>query len=534
MSLSLGRVLTIMLATLAIVLVSCGSNDSEPVRGPSDGSTVSPTARTPGASTSTPVKPEDTADPTSTTAPGGSLRDRRDPARSGDNTPVPAPTPTPQPEPAVEATGTPAPDPPLYTGYDLEFSTGDFWRFRWEYTDRSCAQGSGCKTKEGDGIFQVTLGESKVWEGVTVYRVIAAGDTGYEDSSTDRTFVPEWDYLGVDGHRIVATNATGSSKLVTLFDGKTGAWPGSGFFDGRFPEKSLVRASSGQLSGSNEFATWDGVKTGPWHYVNANDSGGECSTFDGRILCPSEEKFDYNETEYYRPGIGPYAYLFSYSMSFSGGGFASSFQTNERVALIASSFMGDDAGDFGKPTPVPPTPTPTATPEPIVLGDPLFGPIDGSMALAQAGGQIPEYSSGVNIDSGIVDVVFENPNVSGKWSHGIAFRQSGEETFHAVFITSDGTWGHFARGGSLDSQVVIALGEFDFNTGGGESNSMTLSFGDGGGIFMVNDEEVAKLDMGYRGASQPGDVKVMTALFPSDDLSGGTTYFKGFVVYALP
>ena len=141
----------------------------------------------------------------------------------------------------------------------------------------------------------------------------------------------------------------------------------------------------------------------------------------------------------------------------------------ERVALIASSFTGDNAGDFGKPTPVPPTSTPEPSPTPVVLGDPIFGPVNGSLQLESTANQIPEFESGVNIDAGVADAIFENPNVSGKWSHGFVFRNSAEETFHAVFINSDGEWGHFARGGSLGNQPTLALGQFDFDrTVGGE------------------------------------------------------------------
>ncbi len=551
------RALALVSVVLAIALVSCGGGDPAPERIATDPGTVSPSATTSGT---TPVTPDDPGSPSSTVIPDNPAgpssrvtpddpaglsstvlpeevpRDPDGPDISDGKTPAPAPAPT--PAPTLGPADTPTPEPPLVAGYDLELSEGDFWRFRWEYTDHSCAQGSGCKTKKDDGVFQVTLGEPKQWKGATVYRLVSVGETGYHDSTTNRTFVPEWDYLGVDGHRLVATNASGRSPLVTLFDAQTGVWAGSGFFAGRFPDDVLVGASPGSLTGSHEFASWDGVQTGPWHYVSAADSGGECSLFDGRILCPSEEKFDYTETEYYRPGIGPFGYMFNYSMSFSGGGFSSSFQTGERVALVASSFMGDETGDFGKPTPVPPTATPTPAPTPVVLGDPIFGPVDGRLRLDPRGSQIPEFNSGVDIDAGVIDVTFENPDVAGKWSHGIFIRNSAEETFHAVFINSDGEWGHFARGGSLASQVTIALGQFDFDTASGGTNKLTVWFGVLGskttGYFQINDEDVAVLDLSFTGALSSGDVTVVSGLFPSDDFNGSMTYFTNFTVFEKP
>jgi hypothetical protein len=384
----------------------------------------------------------------------------------------------------------------------------------------------------------VALGESKEWKGITVYRVVAVGKTGYHDDPVTRSFAPEWDYLGVDGSRLVATNATGSSPLVTLFDAQTGVWAGSGFFASRFPDDVLVGALPGQLTDSHEFASWDGVETGPWHSVRAADSGGECSLFDGRILCPTEEKFDYTENEYYRPGIGPFAYQYDYSASFSGGGFSSSFQTSERAALVASSFLGDEAGDFGKPTPVPPSPTPEPSPTPVVLGEPIFAPHDGGLRLDPGSSQIPEFNAGVNIDAGVVDVTFENPDVSGMWSHGIFFRNPEEERFHAVFIASDGTWGHFARGGSLNSQIVLARGQFDFDTTIGGLNKLTVWFGvlsgKNTGYFQINDRDVAQLDLSFAGASTAGDIAVVTGLFPADEYNSAFTNFTQFTVYEKP
>jgi hypothetical protein len=531
LSSSFAFVLSLAIITLLLASCSADSNDNPPTVVP-DSAIVTPTIEatlTANATSTTEVaavpvptgtSTVDSTDataivgPTATTAP-----------REG-SSPGPAPSPTPPPL------------APLFSGYDLEFSTGDFWRFRWEWTDTSCAQGSGCRTTDDDGIFQITLGESKEWLGTTVYRVIVVGNAGYHDDPTTRSFVPEWAYLGVVGQRIVATNATGSSPLITLFDGQVDRWAGSGFFRGRFPDDALVSASPGELTGTHEFASWDGVETGPWHFVQADDSGGECSTFDGRILCPTEEKFDYTETEYYRPGIGPFAYMYNYAASFSGGGFTSSFSTGERVALIASSFAGDEAGDFGKPTPIPPTVTVTPSPAPVVLGDPIFGPRSGFLNLEPQAIDIPEFESGVVIDAGVADALFVNPNVSGKWSHGILFRGSAEERFHAVFINSDGEWGHFARGGSLASSETFALGNFDFDRSIGGENRLTVWFGvlDGAnkGLLRINDQDVAILDLSFADASAAGDVSVVSGLFPADDFDGSATQFIDFTVYAKP
>jgi hypothetical protein len=541
-----------MLAVLTIILASCAGNGANNENGSdltptvigngssisatslNPDSVISPSISTPAATTSAPPAAAASAAATgattttahATTAPVATSAVRATVTVS----PLPpSPTPTPPPTAIVEA--------PLIPGYDLDLQAGDFWRFRWEWADRSCSQGSGCRTSEDDGVFQVSLGESAVNNGVEMFEVISVGESVYADGDITHSFAPEWSYIGINENRIVVSK-TVSSKLVTLFDAQTGVWPGSSFFSGRFSDDVLVQAYPGSLSGSHEFATWDGVETGPWDFVRSADTGGECSLFDGRILCPTEEKFDYTQNEYYRPGVGPFGYIYNYSASFSGGGLSSSFATEERVALIASSFTGDVAGDFGKPTPVPPTPTAIPTPTPVVLGDPIYGPVDGSLALVPTAIDIPEFEPGLNLDAGVADVVFGNPDVSGKWSHGISFRNSGDEIFHAVFINSDGEWGHFARGGSLASQITIALGSYSFDRTIGGQNRVTVWFGvvNGAtqGIFQINGEDVAVLDLSYSGASAPGDVTVMSGLFPADDFNGESTRFTGFTVYEKP
>lgn len=493
---------------LSVALVSCGGGDSEPEHDLTGSST-----------------PDNSSDSDR----GGSS----DKSTISLDTPTPSSTRTPTPDspPGPES------EAPRFSGYDLDFATDDFWRFKWEWVDTSCAQGSGCSTTVDEDVFQITLGEPKEWQGVTVYEILVVGKPGYVDNNTSRRFVPEWDYLGVDGHRIVATNATGSSPLITIFDGQIGKWAGSGFFTSR-PSKTLIAASSRSLGSTHKLVTWGGVEPGPMHYVGAASSQSKCEIILGIKVCPNEEAFDYTESEYFRPGVGPLGYEFSYAMSFSGGNFASSFRTEERVALVASSFLGDEKGNFGEPTPIPPTSTPEPSPTPVVFADPIYGPANGSLALLSPDGQIPEFEANVNIDAGLIDVTFENPNVSGTWSHGIFFRNPTEETFHAVFINSDGGWGHFARGGSFRSQRTLGIGDFEFDKSPGGTNKLTVWFGVLGpittGYFQINDQDVARLDLSYASALGPGNVSVVSGIFPSDDFSGGTTYFTDFTIYEKP
>jgi hypothetical protein len=159
---SLARRLSAALITVAlpIVIAACGGgseNTDEPEQSTQAAAPASTSATSPAATTDSNIT--------------NSLR---------------APTPTALPPTQV---------PPRFAGYDFEFSEGDFWRFRWECTDRSYAQGSGCKTTEDDGVFQMALGESTVVNGVTLFMVLSTGRPEYVDNNVPHSFAPEWQYI---------------------------------------------------------------------------------------------------------------------------------------------------------------------------------------------------------------------------------------------------------------------------------------------------------------------------------------------------
>ena len=424
------------------------------------------------------------------------------------------------------ATPTPRPE---FEGYSLGLSEGDFWEYRWSFVDRSCAQGRGCSTDKDSGVFRVTLGEQRNVGGVPLYRLIVTGSpvVGLPDESRD--FAPRWLYLGAADDRIFVSNGT---DLTVLFDGVSGKWAGSGYFTDRFDEDELVVARKGRLDQSFEIAGWSGVNPGPWEFVGRAASQSQCETIEGLRICPREESFSFTESEYYRSGVGPVAYRFHNTASFSGGGFFSSFETTEWVALVASSLRGD-AGSAAL-SPSPPSPTapapiaPTSAPAEITF---IFGPVDGSLPLVPGSDQISDFSTGVSLDAAIVQVQFTNPQITdGRWSYGLSFRQSEEETFHAVYISGDGQWGHFARAGSGSSEFNLGNGTGAFNLRSGESNLLTLVFEATEGLFFVNGEQVAELDLELPGARAPGDIRVMAGLLATDHLDGSEILYTGFVI----
>ncbi|MCZ6789043.1 MAG: hypothetical protein O7D33_03720 [Chloroflexi bacterium] len=244
-------------------------------------------------------------------------------------TPTPETTPTPAPT-AVPTT----PPPPKFRGYDLNLSAGTYWDYRWEYETRSCSR-DGCTTRNDDGQFRVTLGGQQVISGVGLFELSVSGKSQVDGESRD--FAPRWRYIGIEGDRIVVSDG---SSLRTLFDARLGRWAGSGFFTNRFASDKLVEAVAGQIP---ESSNWPGTRAGPVAMVRRASSQSQCETIAGIRIC-GEESFNISEVESYRAGIGPVAYNFGSTASFSGGGFSSSHQTTETLALVSSSLRDNNRG----------------------------------------------------------------------------------------------------------------------------------------------------------------------------------------------
>lgn len=423
----------------------------------------------------------------------------------------PTSTPTPTPEPVLK-----------HPGMALDLEQGDFWDFRWEYADQSCAQGSGCRTNNEDGVFRVTLGVPKTIDRVEVYFIELSGRHLADEGAVN--LAPSWKYIGSDGTRLLASDGT---SLVTIFDALDGEWIGGGFFS-RFGKRETHVARPGSVS-TQPFASWEGVRAGPAISVVRSDSESLCEVIEGRRICPRDQAFSVTENQYFREGIGPLGYNYRFSASFSGGGFFSSNSSEETVAVISTSLRGDVIEPT--PTALPPTATPTV--QPAIELDALFGPQDGSLTLTSFNNEIPDFATGVDLAVGVVDVTFVNPDVGGgDWSYGITFRHSEEETFHAVYVTSNGQWQHFSRGGTAESQISTNLGSVSLNTGAGAENTLFVAFNFDEAGFFVNGELVAELDLSTTNARVSGDVRVIAGVLSTDIYNGAESEFFDLTVLA--
>lgn len=497
-----------------------------------------PTSQPENLEGTVPARLVDTAtSPTATAVPAPASAAASTPAPVAARTPTIPAAPTPGPTAPGQAVAdsakgprVPAPTPePRFSGYRLEIQRGTFWEYRWVYTDRSCAQGRGCSTEEDRGLFRVTLASPRTVGGVTVYELNVEGRSTVNLSNARRDFAPRWRYLGIADDRIVVSNGSG---LTTLFDAKTGKWAGSGYFTDRFNSSELVNARRGNVPDLGEILGWDAARIGPVEAVTRANKQDVCEMIAGVQVCPRQEAYSFTEGEYYLAGIGPLAYALRNSASFSGGGFSSSYQTTESVALVGSSLRGDPITVIEQPKTTSEASLAAHSQPSLDPAAAIFGPVDGALVLDPKSAQIPDYRGGLTLAEGVVDVTFLNPSIAdGDWSYGVTFRHSEEETFHAVYLDGKGRWGHFARSGSFQSEKVIEAGtaRFDLTTRG--SNRLTVVFGKTRGDLFINGEKVASLDLSLLGAAPAGDVRVLTGLLATDDYSGAQTRFTGFTVY---
>ena len=158
----------------------------------------------------------------------------------------------------------------------------------------------------------------------------------------------------------------------------------------------------------------------------------------------------------------------------------------------------------------------------VVVSGSLFHIDDGSIEVAWAGAHQRDLTA---------EAVFANPysTSDGSWSHGIMFRRSDVNNFHAVGIRSDGSWFHEVRTGSVASSNTVASGflsDLDLSAFGA-NQVRVVAQGDQGYLFL-NGVLVDQLDLREWGAA--GDVGVMAGFFTGDEVPGRSTDYKGFDV----
>jgi hypothetical protein len=166
-----------------------------------------------------------------------------------------------------------------FEGFTLSPEEGAFWEFAWEFS--SWAGASGGSTSRGE--FLITLGEPAVIAGRTAFPLEVCGDR-----APDR-----WTHVAFEENQILGSENGSSFKV--LFDGKRGAWAGSGFFRDMDPDV-LVTAVESRID--NDFMQADAIRIG------ASTNSSQCEIIAGVRICGGESESS-THYEYWQPGVGP-------------------------------------------------------------------------------------------------------------------------------------------------------------------------------------------------------------------------------------
>jgi len=226
---------------------------------------------------------------------------------------------------------TPNPNPPVnppqvqFDGFNLDFQTGDYWEFYW-IRESEIVSGSDVRASSESGNFRITLGSSRVIDGITTFEVDITGE------NLENYGGPDWDYLAASENTILGST-TGDS-LEIIFDAQVGEWFGGGFFR-QFDKTARITTRSASIE--NEFvATTNAV------IVEYKDGESFCESIDGIRICSGEEQFTLNVADYYKAGIGPLGYNFFYTVLDGGGGVNTLTRNTLEIGLVATSFNADD------------------------------------------------------------------------------------------------------------------------------------------------------------------------------------------------
>ena len=142
---------------------------------------------------------------------------------------------------------------------------------------------------------------------------------------------------------------------------------------------------------------------------------------------------------------------------------------------------------------------------------------------------IETYYADVHLRDLSVRSTFQNPSSSGGgWDYGILFRSAGENRFHAVVVTVNGTWFHYLRDGSADGNAVDSGHTNALRTRDGASNELRLVALASTGWLFVNGEFVTTLDL--TDGPTVGGVSLVTDYHLVFERSEGSMQFRGFSV----
>jgi len=222
---------------------------------------------------------------------------------------------------------------PAFAGFDLTLQEGTFWEFGYHKKFSEWAQGDGGKSGATGGVFRVILGKAETIDGQTLYHLNVIHTKGSESDIPLR-----WKFIGIAGDTLLGSRD--GKTVKTVFDPAKGSQVGGGFF-ADFGSSSLVQATEGSVH--NDYVS------GPAVLLKKSYEENSCEFFSGvGQVCGGDRDINTTTQEYFKPGVGPYAYHYSNSFSFNGGGFSSGGSTEWDIGLLQYSSSGD--GFYLSPT----------------------------------------------------------------------------------------------------------------------------------------------------------------------------------------
>ena len=406
-------------------------------------------------------------------------------------TPRPTATPTPRPTPTPKATATPTPTPrPTVTPTPSVVPLNEIVKqVRPAVVRIETALGT------GSGAIFDTQGQTGYV--ITNYHVVEGSDrvnVVVNDSATYRGIV-----IGSDDVRDLAVVSICCGHFHKMsFGNASGLESGHEVVNIGYPlgmpgEATVTKGIVSAIRYDSERQSWV-IQTDA--VINSGNSGGPMLSMSGEVLGINTFK---------RVGAG-----------IEGLGFAISEQTvQQRIPALRSSSLA--------PTPTParhnPTPAPSATSG--------FGPISGELQHDPSDGFIKTEYSDVSFDNMVVEATFVNPysSASNSWDYGFILRGSAAGSHVQTVVTADRRWAVLARTGTSTELVGGGtLRTFD-TSAGGRNHLRVFAIGERGWLF-VNGEFVSTFDMG--GATNAGDVAVITGAYTGDEVAGAVTRFENF------
>ncbi len=173
----------------------------------------------------------------------------------------------------------------------------------------------------------------------------------------------------------------------------------------------------------------------------------------------------------------------------------------------------------------------------------LFGELSNQNALLRpTSGELPHdpgdntiemYYPGISAADFVLNVHFLNPypTQAGSWDFGVTFRQVEPDEELRLVVRSDGLWNLNNR--SLDGDEFIQEGNVSgiLDVQPNQANQLTLIVLGDAGVFFLNEEFIATLDLSAR--QDEGEIALGTGFYTSNERQGAATEYEDFAIWSL-